>query len=567
MTDFYKNSPKWNQEVKNRLWGSLPDSSYSPYDTPVYVGGKVIAFVGDTTTATISLTDLTGGIASSPSANDVVVVAFGCASTTNIDLNISDYTELVDLYADDTEDSNLGLYYKVMGATPDTQLTRSSTGSVDNAGAVAIQVWRNIDTTNPIDVTTTTATGTNGVLANPPAITPVTQNAVIIAVGFGAHVAGNNFTYSSSNLSNFLTAGQDDVNDSTIGMGSRISTGGAFDPAAFTFSGSSSNAYSWTAASMALRPTLSVAQVDYTKGFSNNVQKSATSGKLFNTEIGSTYSLVYTTTSGAHLGAVLAPNGDIHFIPGNGNRGQKVSASGVVSTYALVYTTSSGTLWQGGVLGANGDIHFVPFGAIRGQKVSPSGVVSTYSLAYTTAGPGCRGGVLASNGDIHFVPYFSTPVGHKVSVNGGASTYSLVYTGGFAYSGGVLAPNGDIHFVPLSAPVGQKISAAGVVSTYSLIFTAGAAYTGGVLAPNGDIHFIPNQATVGQKISPAGVVSTYSLAYTSGAYITGAAGGAINAEGEIHFAPNTAPLGQKISTLPARRFTQGMAQNAFFNKF
>jgi hypothetical protein len=79
-------------------------------------------------------------------------------------------------------------------------------------------------------------------------------------------------------------------------------------------------------------------------------------------------------------GGVLAPNGDIHFIPFEANRGQKISAAGVVSTYSLVYTAGS-SAYAGGVLAPNGDIHFVPRNANRGQKISASGVVSTYSLS------------------------------------------------------------------------------------------------------------------------------------------------------------------------------------------
>ena len=119
----------------------------------------------------------------------------------------------------------------------------------------------------------------------------------------------------------------------------------------------------------------------------------------------------------------------------------------------MVYTIANAF---GGVLGVNGDIHFVPFGANRGQKISAAGVVSTYSLVYTTSNA-YRGGVLAPNGDIHFIPHSAT-VGQKVSVFGVVSTYSLAYTAGNAYGGGVLAPNGEIYFVPWAAAVGQKIS-------------------------------------------------------------------------------------------------------------
>ncbi len=256
----------------------------------------------------------------------------------------------------------------------------------------------------------------------------------------------------------------------------------------------------------------------------------------------STYSLVY-TTGGAYYGGVLAPNGDIHFVPERANRGQKISASGVVSTYALVNTGIFGQAYRGGVLASNGDIHFIPYESNVGQKINASGVVSTYSLVKST-GPSQNffGGVLAPNGDIHFVPY-GTNVGQKVSAAGVVSTYSLVYTTTDAYIGGVLAPNGDIHFIPYNANRGQKVSAAGVVSTYSLVYTANG-YYGGVLAPNGDIHFVPYFANRGQKVSAAGVVSTYSLVYTvNNAY----SGGVLAPNGDIHFVPYYAERGQKIS--------------------
>jgi len=127
---------------------------------------------------------------------------------------------------------------------------------------------------------------------------------------------------------------------------------------------------------------------------------------------------------------------------------------GIVSTYSLVYT--SGSAYGGGVLAPNGDIHFIPSAANRGQKISSAGQVSTYSLVYTTTFA-YFGGVLAPNGDIHFIP-FRASVGQKVSTTGVVSTYSLQYTVLQAYAGGVLSPNGEIYFVPRSANRGQKIS-------------------------------------------------------------------------------------------------------------
>ena len=65
------------------------------------------------------------------------------------------------------------------------------------------------------------------------------------------------------------------------------------------------------------------------KKLQNLLYKSITPSSPFTTNISSTYSLVYTTTA-AYGGGVLAPNGDIHFVPFNADIGQKISADGVV---------------------------------------------------------------------------------------------------------------------------------------------------------------------------------------------------------------------------------------------
>jgi hypothetical protein len=152
---------------------------------------------------------------------------------------------------------------------------------------------------------------------------------------------------------------------------------------------------------------------------------------------------VYTTAS-AYIGGVLAPNGDIHFVPFNANRGQKINSSGTVSTYSLVYTTASA--YFGGVLATNGDIHFVPYSAAIGQKISSAGVVSTYSLIYTTV-TAYRGGVLAPNGDIHFLP-FNAVVGQKINPDGSLELYELPSQ---KFDSGVLAQNGDVVFLPTNS--------------------------------------------------------------------------------------------------------------------
>lgn len=219
-----------------------------------YVGGHVEGFAGTTSNVTIFIDDLLGGLASAPAAGDLVIVYFATGSSVNRDLVVSGYTEIVELYSNDGGDTNLAVAYKFMGGTPDVSFTLTGgTFSTADAGAVAVQVWRGVNSVTPLDVTQTTATGINSVLCNPPAITPTTSGAVIVSGGAGAHNRSAG-TFSSSNLTGFISALGDDNTDLTIGLGYHVWTSGAFDPAAFTFSSTDSTNFSWAAVTLALRP-------------------------------------------------------------------------------------------------------------------------------------------------------------------------------------------------------------------------------------------------------------------------------------------------------------------------
>jgi len=223
-----------------------------------YVGGKTVAIPGSLSTNTnISLTNLTGGLASSPSENDIVIVAYASASTYDVNLavNTSGYTEVADLYANDTTDTNLSLNWKRMGSTPDATVEVNATTAQIFSGAVLIQVWRGVDTTTALDVTTTTATGTNTVIANAPSITPITSGAVVCVFGAGGGTQTTR-TYSHSGLSNVLSiSGENVTRMGFVGGGSFAWTSGTYDPDAFTLVGGADNVlYSCAAATLALRP-------------------------------------------------------------------------------------------------------------------------------------------------------------------------------------------------------------------------------------------------------------------------------------------------------------------------
>lgn len=225
-------------------------------------GGANIEFVGAAigtttnlvTTTNVPLTSLTGGIASSPSEGDIVIGVFGVVSANvNENMNITGFTELWDAYINSTVDSNLYVGYKIMGATPDTNMECTcGTGRYINIGIA--HVWRGVDQSTPIDVSIVTASSTApSTPPNPPSITPVTTGAVVIAVGHYAEYDGDQL--SAPELENFTEEfGPGGIRGAALAVGSLPWTGGALDPAVFTYAGGISSGHSWAAASLALRP-------------------------------------------------------------------------------------------------------------------------------------------------------------------------------------------------------------------------------------------------------------------------------------------------------------------------
>lgn len=219
-----------------------------------YVGGYVTGFVGTTSNVTVTFGgNLTGGIASSASQGDLVLVFYATGAQTDRTMDVSGYTLIDERYANgSTYDTNLGAFYKFMGSTPDTSVTLvGGTFNANDAGAALVQVWRNVNTTTPIfeDSWTTALTS---VVINPDnlANTPPTGY-VLVACGAGAHARGGTVTYSSSDLTDFKSASGNDTFDVTIGGGySTTST----NPASFTFSSTDSTTYSSAAVSISLNP-------------------------------------------------------------------------------------------------------------------------------------------------------------------------------------------------------------------------------------------------------------------------------------------------------------------------
>ena len=126
---------------------------------------------------------LPGGIAK----GDVVFAAYceGGVLRPNQDMDMvtAGYTELADLFADDTLEANLGVFRKVQGVTPDTTAVFDGHGGSADGVAAAVVVLSDVDTVTPEDTATTTATGINDGTPDPPSITTVTAGAWVIAIG------------------------------------------------------------------------------------------------------------------------------------------------------------------------------------------------------------------------------------------------------------------------------------------------------------------------------------------------------------------------------------------------
>lgn len=219
-----------------------------------YVGGLTSQSAGAAAgTRSISLTGIPMQL------NDMVIVAYertGTASKTAT--TIAGYTTIASLHSDNTTpttgiDSNLIVAYKFMGAVPDANLVIPTSGSTTEAEAVVVQVWRGINTENPLDVDAITNTQPTTGIPNPYPITP-NRPAAIIVVAAGAGHNGGTDTFTAAYLSNFLTVGGNgSANDATVGMGWVEWPDGTYDPAAWTFSQVDSTTFAANSVTFALR--------------------------------------------------------------------------------------------------------------------------------------------------------------------------------------------------------------------------------------------------------------------------------------------------------------------------
>lgn len=106
----------------------------------VYVGGATGFTSSNTYNHIIDLTSLTGGIASSAIAGDVLLIAIAQRSTNNITFTCAGGEVLADLYINSSNhDTNFGFIRKVLTGN-DTSVTINT--SVNTVTNLCVQVWR-----------------------------------------------------------------------------------------------------------------------------------------------------------------------------------------------------------------------------------------------------------------------------------------------------------------------------------------------------------------------------------------------------------------------------------------
>ena len=231
----------------------------NPYALAVTSSGlSFVASTGGGNTTTDPYTISLAGLGIQP--GDIVIVVAGDinngtsqASITCSGNNNGAYTtNLATSEGSDSWDCTFKSFYKIQGGTVDTQLSIGRNSGCYSSSC-AVHVWRGANAT-PMDATTTSATGTNTGRGDPPAITPVTTGAVVLACGVGAQPPGGSAFTVPSGMSN----GQSNYTDGGVsGCGIFIAsyawTSGSYDPAAWT-GGTDDVRASWIAHTIALKP-------------------------------------------------------------------------------------------------------------------------------------------------------------------------------------------------------------------------------------------------------------------------------------------------------------------------
>jgi hypothetical protein len=216
--------------------------------------GSVTGSATSASSITLDLTALTGGAGTAVETGDLIVVACGWsgiaagapAPTT------AGYTACVaSLYANDARDSNLGVFYKEAGASPDTSVAVNTRASASYGSVAIAQVWRGVYTTGRA----ASARLGNVALPNAPAAPLYTAGSVVLAIGLGTgDTTPTDFTAPAGYSNQAIVKQAGSVSSAIAAIASKVlTTEQTEDPAAWT-GGESTTSDAWSAVTLPLMP-------------------------------------------------------------------------------------------------------------------------------------------------------------------------------------------------------------------------------------------------------------------------------------------------------------------------
>lgn len=200
---------------------------------------------------------LFGGLASVPKPDDFMVCIYNAVTGTDYSWgqNFTAYGLWVqqDLYANDTNDTNLGVYTGfVPNPVPAGWPMPGTGGSLSTGIAAVMYVFRNVHLTTWFDVPMVPATGTNTGVPPSQSITPITAGAVAV---FCAAASGPNASnLGNANLSHVIAGTGASTTTAFAAIGQKPFTSGPVVSGAWSGGPGAAVSNSWASCALALRP-------------------------------------------------------------------------------------------------------------------------------------------------------------------------------------------------------------------------------------------------------------------------------------------------------------------------
>ncbi len=186
--------------------------------------------------------------------NDIVVIAHARALA-NTAPTPSGWTLVGSAVQNDTYNTGVTVFYKRMGATPDTSVSLPNSNGNTSAAHIAYgYVFRGVDTTTALDVTYQTSTIQNSYLVTPASITPTTSGAMAVTFFAGAHNQGSEYYLRSDGFGHITPAGNDTWDVTGGACFKEWSGSGAVSFAQTITNGTDSTSFSGASVTIALRP-------------------------------------------------------------------------------------------------------------------------------------------------------------------------------------------------------------------------------------------------------------------------------------------------------------------------